>query len=105
MRPITKITLMFCALFAVALFSVVTASDARQNISSVTELCKKARRVEILQNQQGDKFELNFLSRREFNDYTVLDHFDFVWGDQDCIESTGNCGKVKSDTYIVILSE
>ncbi len=104
MRSTTKIALMFCALFAAALFSVVIATNARQNISSVTDLCNKAQRVEFYQNQQGDKFELNFLDKEEFARYNVSDHYDFVWGDQDCIETTGNCGRIKSDTYVVVLS-
>lgn len=104
MRSTIKVALSFCALITVALFSVVIANNAKQNVASVAQLCEKAQRVEFLQNQKGEKFELNFLDKDEFARYNVSDNYDFVWGDQDCVETTGNCGRIKSDTYVVVLS-
>ncbi len=104
MRSTTKIALAFFGLFAVTLCSVVIANNLRQNVPSVTQLCDKAKRVEFFQNQKGEKFEFNFLEKDELARYNVSDHYDFVWGDQECVETTGNCGRVKSDSYVVVLS-
>lgn len=101
----TKFTLILTGFLIATFGTFLIASGVSESVTSVQQLNNKTKHVEFFQNQRGEKFEFHYVDQNELAKLNMSDHYDFVWGDQECIETTGNCGRIKSDTYVVVLPD
>ena len=101
---IAKISLSFVCTLAFTLISLTAAkSTVDKPKVKVEKMCKKACRVEYFQNEKGQVFQLNYVDQNELSRFYLAGSEHLSFGGGECVPTQGNCVKVKTNHYQVVL--